>query len=196
MEAYLPISTEEHCFVSAVFAIRANIKMFKKSVFVRFPHWVNIKSERDKEKLCFLMLYDNHHEVQKGSFEIGEPSGSIEVSEVCHIVICKKIGMTYFTFVKAGRSSQSELMRIPLYQVGLIKFNDEDRSTTTSMSEPAEYNYLDMLLLPEHYDRKWGIYCIALDNPTYLQVTLGCICNYTYANMYMCMRSICNYLYP
>ena len=182
LEAYLPISTREHCFVSAVFAICANIKMFKKSVFVRFPHWVNIKSERDKEMLYFLMLYDNQYETQKGSFEIGEPSGSIEISEVCHIFICKKNAMTYFTFVKAGRSSQSELRRIPSYHVGRIKLNYEERSTTSAMNEPAEYNYLDMLLLPEYHDRKWGIYCIALDNPTYLQVTLGYICNCTYAN--------------
>ena len=167
--------------------------MFKKSVFIRFPHWVNIKSERDKEKLYFLMLYDNHYETQKGSFEIGEPSGSIEISEVCHIFIYKKIAMTYFTFVKAGQSSQSELMRIPSYHVGPIKLNYEERSTTSAMSEPAEYNYLDMLLLPEHYDRRWGIYCIALDNPTYLQVTLGYICNHTYANTYY-VYSTCNYL--
>ena len=158
--------------------------MFRKSVFVHFPHWVNIKSEREKEKLYFLMLYDDRCDVQKGSFGTGEPFGSTEISEVCHILICKKCTMTYFTFVKAGQSSQSELMKIPSYRVGPIRFSDEYRSTTSAMSEPAEYNYLDMLLLPEHHDRKWGIYCSALDNPTYLQVTLGCIGNYTCANKY------------
>ena len=191
LEAYLPISTEKHCFVSAVFAVRANTKRFKKSASIQFPHWVNIKSEADKETLYFLIIHNNNgYEVQKGSFEIGEQSGSIEIqfSEVCHIFICKKFAMTYFTFVKAGRGIQSELMRMLSYSVGPILLNYEERSTTTAMSEPAEYNYLDMLLLPEYHDRKWGIYCIALDNPTYLQVTLGyitvCMHICTYSHMY------------
>ena len=184
LEAYLPVSRQDHCFVSAVFAVYANTKMLKKPVSIQFPHWVNIKSETDKEKLYFLITRDNHisHEVQKGSFEIGKPSGSIEIkiSEICHVFICKKFPITFYTFVKAGRSSQSgQLMKIHSHNGTPILLDVEERSTTIAMNEAAEYNYLDMLLLPEYHDRKWGLYCIAIDNPTYLQVTLG------YINMHM-----------
>ena len=70
-------------------------------------------------------------------------------------------------------------MKIHSHNGTPILLDDEERSTTTAMNEAAKYNYLDMLLLPEYHDRKWGIYCIAIDNPTYLQVTLG------YINMHM-----------
>ena len=198
LKAYLPISTQEHCFVSAVFAVCAGTKLFKKSVSIQFPHWVNIKSEADKEKLYFLIIHirdcRSSYDIQKGSFEIGEPSGSIEIeiSEICHIFIFKKFAKAYFTFVEAGLSIQSELIRILSHITINILLDVEERSTTTAMSEAVEYSYLDMLLLPENHDRKWGIYCIAIDNPTYLQVTLGCLCNYSYKCKYHTVGFVCD----
>ena len=162
LKVYLPISTQDHCFVSAVFDICASTKI-KTPVSIQFPHWVNIKSKAVKEELYFLIIHTHDHHIfyddPKGSFEIGEPSGSIEIeiSKVYQVFICKKFPKAYYTFVEAGLSFQSELMRILLHNPIRITLGGEERCTTTAISEAAEYNYLDMLLLPEHHDRKWAI---------------------------------------
>ena len=179
--AHLPSSTQDHCLVSAVFEITTNVKQFKKPITLSFPHWVNIKSETDKEKLHFLVFqrrssYGISYGFQEGSFEVGESLGSIEVLEaVLLISICKKITAARFTFSKADFCTDQILKSCKTgfeTPQALVNF-EEDEAT----GEAIENKYLDLLVLPaECHDEKWGMYCIALDNPTYLQVMF----NYTY----------------
>ena len=181
VEAYLPSGALENCFVSAVFFVHTNIKVFKKSITIQFPHWLNIKSETDKANLCFINIAQNRaFEVKKGSFEVGKSSGSIDVTEVCQISICNNFGSKCFTLVKA-QHYQSELVGFPLYNGMSMLLKSDEGNTSKSITE---YKYLDILLLPE-YDKKWGIYCIAIDNPTYLQVQFKYMCTYVqpYINM-------------
>ena len=189
LQAYLPSSPQKHCLASAMFEITTNVEEFKKPITLKLPHWANIKSEKDKEKLCFLICWQKNylhravkiHEVQKGSFEVGESLGCIDVSKVHQICICKKFAAAKFEFRKADYQFHDDL--------GLTSFETDDRveimmnwhtaevdtaeTWRTGFSslrdeETIENKYLDMLFLPDHH--KWAIYCIALDNPTYLQV--------------------------
>ena len=184
--AHLPGSTQDHCLASAVFEITTNVKQFKKPITLSFPHWINIKSETDKEKLQFLVFqsrssYGISYKLLKGSFEVGESLGSIEVSEaVLLISICKNFAAARFTFSEAESFHTDQILKS--FRTGfntpqaLVNF-EEDKAT----GEAIENKYLDLLVLPaDDHDEKWGMYCIALDNPTYLQVMF----NYTYLRSY------------
>ena len=64
--------------------------------------------------------------------------------------------------------------------------NLEEGYATEATGEAIENKYLDLLVLPaEGHNEKWGIYCIALDNPTYLQVMFN----------YKAIRMYCTYIY-
>ena len=187
--AYLPISTQKHSLASAVFEITTDSKKFEKPITLSFPHWVNIRCDTDKEKLCFLVFKSKSYGVEKGFF--GKSFGSIEVSEIHLISICKKFASARFVFSKA-KDFQFHTHQI----LGSIK---EDFCTETSLyleethtsgttSKAVENSYLDLLVLPEGHDEKWGIYCIALDNPTYLQVMFNYIRSYVCIRMRMYIR--------
>ena len=186
LEAYLPSSTQKHCLASAVFEISTNVKQFKKPITLTFPHWVNIKSDTDKEKLCFLVFqsypyYTISYEIQKGSFQVGESLGSIEVSDVRLICICKKFAAAHFTFTKNEYFQFHTDQILRSYQTDFVTrelVNFEEGYTTEAAGETTENKYLDLLVLPEGHDEKWGIYCIALDNPTHLQVMFNYIRSY------------------
>ena len=162
LEAYLPSST---CLASAVFDVRTNKKL-KKPVSISFPHWVNIISETDKEKLCFLIFHNDICEVQKGSFEVGQQFGSIEVSEFHLISIGKDFAMTHFNVIKAKFDDNNQLFQPQIYSIKSI--NLEEGLITKSNNEATENNYIDLLFSPERPDENWRIYCIAIDNPTYI----------------------------
>ena len=165
LKSYLPSSTQEHCFVSAVFDITSNIKNFKKPVTIRFPHCANIKSDKDKEKLCFLVLREKAYELKQGYFEAEKPFGSIEVTEFCRFsIICKYIVSPVSYCLRSIKQfisrSQNKIE---------IKSNLEEGHTSENISR----KYLDVLILPEHHNemKEWhGTYCIIQDNSTYWQV--------------------------
>ena len=185
LEAYLPSSTQKHCFASAVFEITTDGKRFQKPITLSFPHWINIKSDADKEKLCFLVFHRSHpypyrmsYEIPKVSYEIGESLGSIEVSDICLISICKKFAAARFAFTKSEYFQFHTDQIVRSYKTDFMTqaiVNLEEGYTTESTGETTENKYLDLLVLPEDHDEKWGIYCIALDNPTYLQVMFNYI---------------------
>ena len=182
LSAYLPSCTQNHCLASAVFKISTNVEVFKKPITVRFPHWVNIKSEKDIEKLGFLIFRKRYHniqvpqnylcEVQKGFFEVGESFGSVEVSEVCLICIYKRITAAHFAF------AENECFKLHTDDAILRTFQAAfvTQEPLVNLEEgfaieaTAENQYLDLLILPKGHTEKWGVYCITLDNPTYLQV--------------------------
>ena len=177
LKAYLPSSTQNHCLASAVFGITTNVKQFKKPISLSFPHWIDIKSETDKERLHFLVFkrrdsYGISYDYLKGSFEVKKSLGSIEVLEVVLLIsICKKTAAASFTFLDPVFHIDRILKP---YRTGfetpeaLVNF-EADRAT----GEAIKNKYLDLLILPaESHDEKWGMYCIALDNPTYLQVQI------------------------
>ena len=180
LKAYLPCSTQNHCLASAVFQIITNVEEFKKPIKLSLSHWVNIniKSETDKEKLQFLVFKSNPYGILQGStqesFEVGESFASIEVSQVLLISVCKKIVAARFAFSIAKDfqfHTDQILISTPTNYEALII--SEERYTTEATGKAAENEYLDLLVLPaEGRDEKWGIYCIALNNPTYLQVYL------------------------
>ena len=204
LEAYLPSSTQIHCLASAVFEITTNVKKFEKPVTLTFPHWVNIKSDTDKEKLCFLVFqsypyYRMSYEIQEGSFQVGESLASIEISDVRLICIYKKFAAARFAFTKDEyfqfhtdqivRSFKTDFMTQAIV-------NLEEGYTTESTGETTENKYLDLLVLPEGHDEKWGIYCIALDNPTYLQVMFNYIRSYEkYTYVRILFVPILQYIY-
>ena len=173
IEAYLPSSTQSHCLASAVFQIITDIKEFKKPITLSFPHWVNIQSEKDKEMLQFLVFqkrspYGISYGLSKGSFKVEESLGSIEVSEVVLLIcICKKLpAAATFAF------SIAESLTDQILKSCKTGFNTPQTLVNSEEDEvTGENKYLDLLVLPaEGHDEKWGMYCIALDNPTYLQV--------------------------
>ena len=169
LKAYLPCTTQGHCLASAVFEITASVKKFKKPVTLSFPHWLNIKSDADTKNIRFLIIQKFSCEVEKGSFEVGESFGSIELSEVGLICIYKQNSSAYFYFKKAQVYTDQTLMSAMTADFSAhVLVNLEEVSTNETT---IENKYLDLLVLPaECHDEKWGIYCIGLDNPTYLQV--------------------------
>ena len=193
IRAYLPSSTQEHCLGSAVFKIdiTTDVEQFKKPIIVeqlekpitlslRFPHWVNIKSDTDKEKLRFLLFqglfsFKCTRTLQKGSFKVGESLGSIsiEVSKnVLLISICKKIAAASFTFMETDfRTDQILAPHQTGFKTPQALVNLEEGYKTEATGEATENKYLDLLVLPaDDHGEKWGMYSITLDNPTYLQV--------------------------
>ena len=197
IRAYLPSSTQEHCLASAVFKIdiTTDVEQFKKPIIstyveqlekpitlsLRFPHWVNIKSDTDKEKLRFLLFqglfsFKCTRTLQKGSFKVGESLGSIsiEVSEVVLLIsICKKFAAASFTFMETDFRTDQILAPFQTgFKTPQALANFEEGHKTEATGEATENKYLDLLVLPaaDDHDVKWGMYSIALDNPTYLQV--------------------------
>ena len=192
--AYLPSSTEKHCLASAVFEIITDVKQFKKPITLSFPHWVDIKSETDKEKLHFLVFQSSSYGIscgyQKGSFKVsnGESVGSIEVSEgVLLISICKKFAAASFAFSEAEHFHTDQILKSSQKVTSQVLVNFDT-------GEATKNKYLDLLVLPaEGLDAKWGMYCIALDNPTYLQVRTCLMFHYIhiamYIHIYICILS-------
>ena len=167
LEAYLPSSTQEHSLVSAVFNITTNVKQFKQPIAIRFPH-----SKSDK-KLRFLICHNDTYQLKNGYFNYEKSVGSVKLSEFCFICICEDFVMAGFAFIKtcfqcitshitASTSSQEINTVTPLSNL--------EKGITECTTETSDKKYLDFLVLPEDHNEKWRIYCIALDNPTYLQV--------------------------
>ena len=174
LDAYLPSSTGAHCLVSAVFVVKPNVT-FKKPATISFPHWINVKSEKDKQNLKFLIFHNNNNlgEIKQGCFEIGESFGSTEISEFCLISISKDFATSSLSSMQAKFCLLDNSRDIGSFQIHIVTrmlLNTEQRLTTEATSEITEKNYVDILVLPEHHDERWRIYCIAIDNPTYLQV--------------------------
>ena len=136
----------------------SNIKKFKKPVTICFPHWVNIVSEEDKEKMFFLISDINSSETNfmKGCFEIAGSFGSIKIDHFCLISIC--IGNFIINFITSLISA-------------IFQFFSHITSPTQL---PVMKSYLDLLILPDCHNEMeaWnGIYCITLNSFTYVQVT-------------------------
>ena len=170
LKSYLPSSTQEQCVVSALFDVTTNIKKFKKPVTIRFPHCVNIKSEKDKEKLWFLILHDDEsYEIKKGYFEVEKPFGSIELTEFC--ILCNILPSPISVclgpliwYIHGLRQSQN-IIGTPL--------NLEEGQSSETSTKKITIKYLDLLILPEDHKeiKNWhGTYCIIRDSPTYWQV--------------------------
>ena len=171
LEAYLPSSTQEHCLVSAVFDITADVKKFKKPVTIRFPHWINVNSKSSK-KLHFLVCHNDSYEMKKGYFEDKKSIGSIKLSKFSIIGICKGLLTASFSYVKSFTDPSTHKITTLIHSQNTVAMplGIEEKSTTDTTSEAVNKNYLDLLLLPKDPDQNWRIYCIAIDNPTYLQV--------------------------
>ena len=106
IKVYLPVSTQGSSIVSPVFDVTTNIEKFKKPLTIRFPHWVNIISEEDKEKLSFLISDTNSSEAKfvKGCFEIGGSFGSIQVDHFCIFCACLGNLSPSFTYLTSAIS--------------------------------------------------------------------------------------------
>ena len=190
LEAYLPSSTQEHGLVSAVFNITTNIKRFKKPITIRFPHWVNVKSGQDNNTLHFLICHNDSCEIKNGYFENEESFGSINLSEFCLICICKDLVTAGFTFIKSYfQSSTPQITPSSPSQnvvtVTTLSNLEEAIITTESTTKASNKKYLDLLVLPEDGNEKWRMYCITLDNPTYLQVMFNNVVCAALQNVHM-----------
>lgn len=160
IEAFLSSSTQEHCVVSAVFKITTKIHKFKKPITLRFPHWLNITSEMEKEKLHFLICHRNSCNIEKGYFEVGKQFGSVKISKFCPIFVCITNSLT---LIKAYYDSQI---------AGLIQSQNVtmalEEGPTTETTTNNNNNYLDLLILPQN--KEWRKYCIIKNNATHKQV--------------------------
>ena len=210
LEAYLPSSTQEHGLVSAVFNITTNIKRFKKPITIRFPHWVNVKSGQDHKTLHFLICHNDSCEIKTGYFENEKTFGSIDLSEFCFICIgdlatAGKVFLTAvkdlatagtdlvtagFTFIKTYYQSSTPQITPSSPSQNVITVTtlsnlEEGLITTESTTKTSDKKYLDLLVLPEDHHEKWGIYCIVLDNPTYLQVMFNNVVCAALQNVHM-----------
>ena len=164
LQAYLPSATQAHCLVSAAFDINSSVKKFKKPIRVRFPHWVNIESEKDKESLHFLICHMDSCEVKTGYFEVGTSFGYIELLEFCPITIIFKRAIAQ---LKAFFYPATTPPHFP--HMILSKMDD-------NISE----KYADMLLSTVHQNAR--IYCITKNLPTCLEVI-----------QFICLNNICMY---
>ena len=159
VEAFLPSSTQEHPFVSAVFGITAT--EFKKPITLHLPHCVNFKSEEDKEKLSFLLVHKDSYEFTNEYVEIGESVVSLELSNLSKVYI--GVCFTSFTPIFLAVSGSQHMIK----SSGDIK----------GKQEKIEKSCLDVLILPKSHTetRHWhGTYCIIWDIPTYFQVNSYC----------------------
>ena len=165
LDAYLPSSTQEHCLFSAVFDVITNVKTFKKPLTVHIPHCANIKSEEDKDRLCFLVMHKNSHEFKKGCFEIGKSFGSIELHKFSMIFIVDGLLSTFLDplslFISSG-VAQSQ---------AVIDGNLKEKCTSGA-NVKINKKYLDLFILPKSREENWfGKYCIIQDISTYWQVS-------------------------
>ena len=169
LEAYLPSSTQEHCLLSAVFDVTTNVETLKKPVTVHIPHCVNIKSEEDKERLCFLILHKESHELKKGHFEIGKSFGSVELTKFSKVTI-----LDYFLL-----PFSSCLAPLSSFITSDIAKSEAvvDRHTNKASVKKINKKYLDLLILPKSHKEmnNWhGTYCVIQDISTYWQVNKLC----------------------
>ena len=180
LQAYLPSSTQEHCLVSAVFDVTTNIEKFKKPITVCFPHCINIRSEKDKEKLRFVIFHDNSYEFKKGYFEIGKSLGSVKIEKFSKLSI-SEISGTIFTYLTSPlQFCLTSLISICTFtqpQSGtVVQSSLREGHTSEITAEKNTKIYVDLLILPKYHEEKtdWhGMYCIAQDIPTYWQVNLA-----------------------
>ena len=190
LQAYLPSSTQEHPLGSAVFDVTTNIKKFKKPITICFPHCLKVGSEKDKEKLRFVIFHDDSYEYKKGYFEIGKSFGSIEI-EKCSKFSIGEITRTVLTYLIAPFQScitslsSTHSLAQPHY-VTMVESSLREGYTSEINAERNTKIYVDFLILPKRHEKKidWhGIYSIAQDIPTYWQVNFisyKCICSYKY----------------
>ena len=89
LQAYLPSSTQEHCLVSAVFDVTTNIEKFKKPITVRFPHCIKIRSEKDKEKLRFVIFHGDSYEFKKGHLKLENHLDQLKLRNLVNLVLVK-----------------------------------------------------------------------------------------------------------
>ena len=166
LEASLPSSTQEHCLLSAVFDVTTNVETLKKPVTVHVPHCVNIKSEQDKERLCFLILHKDSRELEKGNFEIGKSFGSVELTKFSKVTILDYFLLPFSTclaplssFITTNSVESQAVMK--------------EKHTSGANVKKINKRYLDLLILPESHSEmnNWhGTYCVIQDIPTYWQV--------------------------
>ena len=200
LQAYLPSSTQEHCLVSAVFDVTTNIEKFKKPITVRFPHCIKIRSEKDKEKLRFVIFHGDSYEFKKGHFETGESFGSIEIEKFSKLSISEITG-TIFTYLTSPLqfwiTSLNSTHSLPQpHNVAMIESSLKEGYTSEINAERNTKIYVDFLILPKCHEEKidWhGIYCIAQDIPTYWQVNWLTINTYVAVCIYV-GSSICMYV--
>ena len=174
LESYLPNVTQEHRLVSAVFDITSNVNKFKKPVTISFPHWVHVKST-STNNFHFLVCHNNSYEMMKGCFEGEKSLGSIKLSKPCLLCICKGLITAGFSYVKSCFQLHTHQITTSIQSQSVIAMPSslEEKVTADTNSEtPAIKQYLDVLIVPAHPNHNWRIYCIAVDNPTYLQVIL------------------------
>ena len=168
LEASLPSSTQEHCLLSAVFDVTTNVETLKKPVTVHVPHCVNIKSEQDIERLYFLILHKDSHELKKGCFEIGKPFGSVELTKFSKITI---LDYVLLPFSLALLSSFFTTNLAELQAVTNVDL--KEKHTSGANIKKIDKRYLDLLILPKSHSEmnNWhGTYCVIQDIPTYWQV--------------------------
>ena len=180
LDAYLPSNTQKHSLLSAVFDITTNVETFKKPLTVHIPHCANIKSEEDKDRMYFLVMYENSHEFKKGCFEIGKSFGSVKLNKFGMVVILDGLLSAYLDplslFISSG-VAQSQAVIDP-------NLKEKHRS---GANVKIKKKYLDLLILPKSHEENWfGKYCIIQDISTYWQVTKVIIAN-TYG--YICVAS-------
>ena len=74
---------------SAVFKFQSNIKLFDKAVTLTIPHYIKIKSDEDKQKMCFVIQRGNNEPVirRDGHFPVKKSYGSLKITQFCKMVI-------------------------------------------------------------------------------------------------------------
>ena len=173
IKAYLPSIMQERCLVSAVFDVTADVRTFKNPVTIRFPHCVNIKSEKDIKALHFLIFHDDSYELKKGYFEVGSSFGSIELTKFCKICIFAHIiwpflGSLCLTLLHPtsdSTQSQGDTVTMSNPEEGSSSLINRERNITRE--------YWELLILPKSHTEinSWhGIYCITQGTDTYWQV--------------------------
>ena len=79
---------------SAVFKFQSNIKLFDKAVTLTIPHYIKIKSDEDKEKMCFVIQRGNNEpDIRRdGHFPIKKSYGSLKIIEFCEVIVAYNPG--------------------------------------------------------------------------------------------------------
>ena len=74
---------------SAVFKFQSNVKIFDKAVTLRIPHYIKIKSDQDKQNMCFVVQRGNNEpDIRRdGHFPIKKSHGSLKITQFCKIHI-------------------------------------------------------------------------------------------------------------
>ena len=74
---------------SAVFKFQSNVKVFDKAVTLSIPHYIKIKSDQDKQKMCFVIQRGNNEpDIRRdGRFPINKSYGSLKITKFCKICV-------------------------------------------------------------------------------------------------------------